>query len=986
MNFIQKASFFIFWFLIFTYGSGQTVYREYNYGIKEGLNSENIFKTIIAPSGELYISTQRGISLYDGYRFIAQPHLKTNVLGFYFKENKFYFCESKGLSSIENIYSKPKILVPSVQTDSNPNNEHYENTFVDSNNRIWCTDFEHIKYYDLKSKKLKSFLYDKGNKNLNLNIDFIEVDKNKIWAATPNGLWIWSESTGKLELHPNKSIHKLEFQSAKKLRNGNVLLSTFNGQIIQINPTTNQISFVKSLPENQVVLGFEETEKGLFIYSPKSVYLFKNQEYTEIYKADKKSIHHLNYNPETHIIWLSTSKGLVKLLPANPAIEVHKFQTNNLPVISITQDSKNNIWALDAEGRIWRKSSNDFELIYQSESETLFSIGYSKGNIFLSGSDGIKIFQDNRFEKLNLKELNAGSEIVKTFITPQNELWVVFSTQEFGRYHWPTLEKINHKFNNPAEFWIDNKWQDIMIDGNNRIWLAGWMPKSYGICYFDPETNEFTDVSQKSINPDRGKFVGDFYTKIGLGNSQTMLFSAFGGLNRTDKNGKIIQKVDVFDYKIADTHFRGIAEDLQGNIYFATTEGLHIYRKKIDEVVRLSQIDGLPTNYLVHSFFKLNDQKIALGTDEGLLIVDMKTALQTQLTDNLKFTQINVNGNPVDVNQSRIELQKDERDLDLLFSDLSFLDSEKVFFRYKFSDEENWHELGNNPKLSLNHLQPGDYKIQVQTFDNLGNFQTKDLKIEITALPPFTKSTLFYGILVFAALLIIFLVNQYLWNKREEEQKYLRRIKEAEMQTLRSQMNPHFLFNTLNSINSFIIQNKSETASAYLTTFSKLMRNILDNSKHEMISLKKELQTLKLYLELESARLEHSFDYKFEIDPKIDSEYLQIPPLIIQPFTENAIWHGLRNKTDKGLLEVIVKEIDEETLQIIVQDNGIGREASKKLKKEQTQHKSYGIEITTERLKTLDSNNSVEIVDLYNADETSAGTQIIITLKLKEND
>lgn len=986
MNFTQKAGFFIFWFLIFTYGNGQTVYKEYNYGIKEGLNSENIHKTIIAPSGELYISTQRGISIYDGYRFIAQPNLKTNVLGFYFKENKFYFCESKGLSSIENIYSAPQILVPSIPTDSNPNNEHYENTFVDSNHRIWCTDFEHIKYYDLKSKKIISFLYDQGNKNLNLNIDFIEVDKNKIWAATPNGLWIWSELSGKLELHPNKLINQLSFIAGKKLKNGNVMLSTLDGKIIQINPKTNQTSFLKSLPDNQMVLGFEENENKLLIYSTKSVYLFHNQNYTEIYKTDKQSIHHLTYNSETRIIWLSTSKGLVKLLPANPAIEVYKFQTNNLPIISITQDAKNNIWALDTEGKVWRKFFNDFELIYKSETEKLFSISYSKGNIFLSGSDGIKIFQNNHFEKLNLKELNAGSEIIKTFITPQNELWVVFSTQEFGRYHWPTLEKINHKFNNPAEFWIDNKWQDIMIDRNNRIWLAGWMPKSYGICYFDPETNEFTDVSQKSINPDRGKFVGDFYTKIGLGNNQTMLFSAFGGLNRTDKNGKIIQKVDVFDYKIADTHFRGIAEDLRGNIYFATTEGLHIYRKKIDEVVRLSQIDGLPTNYLVHSFFKLNDQKIAMGTNDGLVIVDMEKALKTQLTDKLKFTQINVNGNPRNFKSYQIELQKHERDLELLFSDLSFLDSEKVSFRYKFSDEKNWHELRSDPKLSLNHLQPGDYNIEIQVTDNLGNLQSKELKIDITALPPFTKSNLFYALLVFTGLLIIFLINQYLWKKREEEQRYLRRIKEAEMQTLRSQMNPHFLFNTLNSINSYIIQNKSETASVYLTTFSKLMRNILDNSKHEMISLQKEMQTLKLYLELESARLEHSFDYKFEIDSKIDSEYLQIPPLIIQPFTENAIWHGLRNKTNKGLLEVIVKEIDDETLQIFVQDNGIGREASKKLKKEQTQHKSYGIEITTERLKNLDSNNSVEIVDLYNADETSAGTQIIITLKLKEND
>lgn len=986
MNLIQKANFFIFWFLTFTLGTAQTVYKEYKYGLKEGLNSENIYKTIIAPSGELYISTQRGISLYDGYRFIQHPDLKTNVLGFYFKNGKFYFSDSNGLSFITNIFSKPQILVKSIPTDSNPNNEHYENTFVDNSGKIWSTDFEHLKYYDAQNKKIESFLYDPGNKNLNITTDFLEIDENQVWAPTKKGLWVWDGESGNLRLHGNSEISQLSFQAGKQLRNGYVLLSTIDGKIIQINPETSQIIYLQPLPENQLVLGFEETKNGLLLYGTNSIYLIKNRKYIEIYKTENQNIHHLSFDPLTQIIWLSTSKGLIKLLPVNPAIEINKLGIENFPVISITQDSRNTIWALDTNSNIWIKKNEDFEKIYQSSDEKLFSINYSGGNIFLSGTKGVKIWRNNRFENLNLKEINFGEEIIKTIVTPQNELWVVFSTKEISRYKWPELEKINKVFNNPPEFWKDNKWQDILTDNSNRIWLAGWMPKSYGICYYNPIVDEFVDVSQKNINPDKGKFVGDYFTRIGIGKTGTLLFSAFGGWNRTDKSGKIIQKVDVFDYTIADTHFRGIAENSNQDVFFATSEGLHIYRKKLDEVVRLTQIDGLPTNYLVHSFFELSQEKIALGTEGGIIIVDMSKAVETLLTGRIELTQIKVNGKAKSLDSHHIELQKDERDLVIHFSDLSFLNAEKVIFRYKFSDEKNWHELDTNPELSLNHIQPGNYEIQIEARDNLGNIQSKKLKITILAHPPFTKSNLFYGILITILFTIIFLINRYLWKRKEKEQKYLRRIKEAEMQTLRSQMNPHFLFNTLNSINSFIIQNKSETASAYLTTFSKLMRNILDNSKHEMISLKKEMQTLKLYLELESARLEHSFDYEFIVDSNIDSEDIQIPPLIIQPFTENAIWHGLRNKKDKGLLKVIVKTIDRETLQIIIKDNGIGREASRKLKREQTQHKSYGIGITTERLRTLDPKNSVEIKDLYNADGTSAGTQIVITLKLKEND
>lgn len=986
MNLIQKATVNLFWLLAFTCGCGQTFYKEYKYGVKEGLNSENIYKAIVANTGELYISTQRGISLYDGYRFVQHPSLKTNVLSFNFKNGKFYFCDVNGLNFISSIYSPPTTLVKSVPTDSNPNNEHYENLFIDSKGRVWSTDFEHIKYYDPITKKVQLFVYDRGNKNLNINIDFIEAITGEIWVSTKNGLWVWKEKSQQLKPYENKQINKLVYQAAKKLKNGTILLSTANGRILQINPKTNVIINLKTLPDNQMALGFEETRHGLFIYGTKAVYLAKNDNYTEIYKTDKQNIHHLAFDASTGIIWLATSKGLVKLLPVHPAIEVHKFGVNNSPVISITQDQNNNIWVLDSENSVWLKSKEKFELIYKSETEKFFSVNYSRENIFLSGSNGVKVWKNSSFENLNLKNTIFGDEIIKTFITPQNELWVAFSTRGFSRYTWPGLEKISRIFHNQESFWKDNKWQDITIDKNNRIWLAGWMPKSFGICYYNPEKNEFIDVSQKTINPDKGKFVGDFFTKIGIGEKQTMLFTAFGGWNRIDKNGKVIQKTDIFDYSIADTHLRGIAEDNHQNVFFATTEGLHIYRKDTDQVVRLTQIDGLPSNYLVHSFYELNDEKIAIGIEEGLVVIDMKKALQTQLTGRLEFTQINVNGKPRYLTSYHLELKKDERDLELFFSDLSFLDAEKVLFRYKFSDEKNWHELGNHPKLSLNHLQPGDYEIEIEARDNLQNIQTKKLSITILAHPPFTKSNLFYGILITVVFAIIFLVNRYLWKRKEKEQRYLRRIKEAEMQTLRSQMNPHFLFNTLNSINSFIIQNKSETASAYLTTFSKLMRNILDNSKHEMISLQKELQTLKLYLELESARLEHSFDYEFIIDPNIDIEYMQIPPLIIQPFTENAIWHGLRNKPDKGLLKVIVNELNEETLQIIVQDNGIGREASMKLKKEQTQHKSYGIDITTERLKTLDTNNSVIIRDLYNTDESSAGTLVVIILKLKDND
>jgi len=959
-------------------------YSAFYYGVKEGLNSENIYKTLISPSGQLYLATQRGMAMYDGYRFISNPDIATNTpsLGQY--GNELIFYDVKGLGSLKDIHASPKLLVGNVNTDSNPNNDHFENLFVDSKKRIWGTDFENIKYYDPETKKVKSFLFYPRNKNLLFNISILEPVENEIWIAAENGLWIWKEGENKLGLYPDHGINKLQYQAAKILKDNNILLSTSQGKLIQINLNSRAVTYLSSLPDNQMAIGFEETKNGLLLCTANAVYETTVNGYREIFRTENQYLHHLNYDIQTGIIWLSTSKGLIKLLPNNPAIKVDSF--TNSTVISLTQDEKNRIWALTSNGEVWCKKSEYWEKVFELKGDKVYNINSSKGKIFLSAGNGIYMFNGINFSKLNLSGRPMNEEIVKTLITPQNELWIVYSTRQAERYTWPGLQKIESGFVNHSSFWTDNKWQDILVDSNDRIWLAGWMPKSYGICFYDPLKREFTDISDKIINPDKGKFVGDYFTKIGLGNDHTLLFTAFGGWNRTDENGKIIQKVDVHQYEIADTHFRGVTEDSYGNVFFATGEGFHIYRKNLDKVVRLTQVDGLPTNYLLNSFLTLNNGNVAIGTEKGIMTISTQNALKNILRNKLELSQILVNGQPKIIKDNFLELKKDERDLIIQFSDLSFQSPEKVNFKHRFSDEENWHTLGNKPELSLYHLQPGRYEIILRAEDNLGNVQNKMLTLNILLHPPFIKSNLFYGLIFLLLLMILFLINRYLWNKQKKEQAYHRKIKEAEMQTLRSQMNPHFLFNTLNSINSFIILNKTEDASSYLTTFSKLMRSILENSKHEMISLQKELQTLKLYLELESVRLEHSFDYQYDIDPKIDTGYIRIPPLIIQPFTENAIWHGLRNKQGKGLLIIRVRQPDNETLQIIIKDDGIGREASRKLKKDQTHHKSYGIEITAERLLMLDLKNSVKITDLYDHYGMPAGTQVIITIKLKEND
>ncbi|MEL6942852.1 MAG: histidine kinase, partial [Bacteroidota bacterium] len=222
--------------------------------------------------------------------------------------------------------------------------------------------------------------------------------------------------------------------------------------------------------------------------------------------------------------------------------------------------------------------------------------------------------------------------------------------------------------------------------------------------------------------------------------------------------------------------------------------------------------------------------------------------------------------------------------------------------------------------------------------------------------------------------------------KSQVEAEFSRKIAEIEMTAQRAQMNPHFLFNVLNSIKLYMIQNDARTASKYLTKFSRLIRLILNNSKSAMIKLSEELNALQLYIEMENFRFNDKFDYEIRIDETIDVDEVDIPPMILQPYVENAIWHGLMHKEDaRGLLKLSIKSNRKDGgLNFVIEDNGIGREKALQIKtRTANKHKSVGMEITKDRIaianKLFNTNASVEIVDLKN-NTKATGTRVVVHL------
>lgn len=216
------------------------------------------------------------------------------------------------------------------------------------------------------------------------------------------------------------------------------------------------------------------------------------------------------------------------------------------------------------------------------------------------------------------------------------------------------------------------------------------------------------------------------------------------------------------------------------------------------------------------------------------------------------------------------------------------------------------------------------------------------------------------------------------------------KMAEMEMQALRAQMNPHFIFNCLNSINRYIVKSDQATASLYLTRFAKLIRLILDNSRNKNVVLSNELEALRLYIEMEALRFDMKFSYQIAVDENVQTDSIEIPPLIIQPYVENAIWHGLLHKPENGNLYIGISMPKPHLLRCIIEDNGIGREKAAAVKSQSAAtKKSLGMELTESRLMLLNQyaqiRSSVQIEDLKNELNHAAGTRVVLQIPI-DND
>jgi hypothetical protein len=476
-----------------------------------------------------------------------------------------------------------------------------------------------------------------------------------------------------------------------------------------------------------------------------------------------------------------------------------------------------------------------------------------------------------------------------------------------------------------------NNLHMITDDQQGHLWIG----TTDGLNIFDPKTEEFEVLSVKD------GLSGDLIQSLVMDVEGNVWAAAGSGLSMINTTSRQIRSFNYGDGLTNQQYYpRSIHIDPEGRIYIGGSSGL---------------------NFFHPSEFGSND------IQPQVWISDIRRPIQTSYTRAIEYVD-------------HIAMSHTEDFLTISFASTHFTDPESNIYSYRMLGiDERWIDLGKQNILTLPGLQPGEYTLEINTRTSNGSTSIRPASLRITIEPPFYKTWWFMALTFFFILALMAAISRYRIAQLKKEAQFRQKLSEIELQALRAQMNPHFIFNSLNSIKSYIAGNEPRLAAAYLTKFAQLMRHILNHSKEEQISLAEELKALQLYVELERIRYGR-FTFDLTIDPLLPLEQIAIQPLVIQPFVENAIWHGLVHLDGPGKLQIRVKD-QQSSISIEVEDNGIGRKAASQNGNSPEKRKSYGMQITKDRLQTkYNSQSSVEITDLYNADNKPAGTLVRMQL------
>lgn len=787
-----------------------------------------------------------------------------------------------------------------------------------------------------------------------------------------------------------------------------------------------------------------DKEGRVFFFDSKKVYYVKSNTVNFFVEISNEKLNLLNpytTNSGTIIFQVNTQlKGYVVKkgkplpvqynVPTNSANFYHFFASKSNPIIWLAS-SKNGIYAFDLNGKPLYNNKLLFEDYFVSsylednEGNTWLST-FGKGIIYIPNLNVIEYTNNELLKKQDLlritkkdNELFFGGSKGSVYKLNGNVISEVISNQkkiEFLRYS-PNLDAFfvnglvyDSRLKKLLKDQNYNKYDYYQANAKSAIWYTtrdglfltnsrsldfsnyGYRLRSYAVLE-DITSNVIWIASSTGLELCKNKK----YTKILYHNrpvfstsilkvkDQVWVASTEGIL--VFKNQKLTQvinkKTGLLSNRVSKLK---LDKDF---VYISSSEGLQQYHLNSKRFKNFTKAEGLLSN-AVFDFEVLNDE-IFIITSKGLQKMTFTTIASTSNLPKIKIEKITVNGLDSDANKKIFKPTENTFEFTLLAITQKFKNKLKYQYQLVGYDTKWYTTSFSNNKIRYSNLPDGNYNLKVKAAYNTTvsdtiteySFQIKSVFWKTKEFVLFSIVALFGLVFLIYKLRIRFVVDKK--NKEIEKEKYIQELNKSKLTALKSQMNPHFIFNALNSIQEFILLNKKELASNYLADFADLMRSYLQHSQEDVVSLQDEIETLDLYLKLETIRFDDDFEFTIHCDSQLDKEQTFIPSFLLQPFVENAIKHGLLHRSGPKKLLVAFEKISTHTLKCVIEDNGIGRAASSHINTKR-KHQSFATKASQNRLDLLNQSTvekiNLQIIDLYDADNQGTGTKVILSIPI----
>lgn len=1017
---------------------------------EDGLPNTNIRGIIKGDDGFLWITTLNGLCRFDGVEFKVYQHdpnnpnsLLDNRTGAIINvDGKIWVGTLYGISVLDPKTDKFKnYKLDSTGIVENPEYPWLSTVtalYKDGQEDIWVgtrhigtfrylPETDNFIHYRYEGKKHLTLFPNDSEVNHIYNFTHSTENDSLIWAGTNTGILEINKYTNERELYIFPLEDKLEqkqFNIFRKLvyLDGLVYVGAWGYGLRTFNPRTKQQGFAEVNGSydknafNQIGLLLHKSDHEIWVGNGHGLSVYDtDQKRVTFWKSNNRrqgESYDVRAKGENYRAWGKNYRGLQLFDPFLQQFEIHSFKHLNEKVwgfvfdvvphpdgetISTFPGSADGLFHFNKRTETWTKTPFPFDDEKEAIFHPLRAVTLAPdGNLTLVSQSGFYTYdtKSETIKPFNYKPPLKYGDIKNIFWDSKGFLWVCAGLD--GLVRWNPRTNTNRIFKSELEpgdppFLVE-VFRDILEDDNSNIWIR----RNGGLSVYHAEKDTFYNfihqLNDENCFSIHISFAEDKFDRAWFLTYENWI--GYADINAPEKG--LIKKINLEDQGI-----EGLASfirtDLEGTVWIVTDQGISKMDPNNFAVTNYNRENGplKPENY---SFTVLPSGEFVIGERNYIAIAKPENLGKNTELPIPYVTEIKVHNEPF-LNDTaifykkRLNLKYDQNYFSIGFSAQSFRLGDQTRFEYRLKDFEDWVDTEGRNYANYTNVPSGDYVFQLKAYNNEGleNKAFYELKIHIST--PWWEMWWFKLLLVFALGSTIYSFYRYRLSQVREREKlktaFNKKLANVEMTALLAQMNPHFLFNCLNSIESYIVKNKPREASEYLNSFARLMRLILQNSRSNYVSLKEELETIELYIQMETLRLKDKFKYEINVADNIDVSNIDIPPMLIQPYVENAIWHGLMNKQNKeeGLLSINLFR-ENGSLKFIVKDNGIGRKKAGELKqnKMKTKRKSMGMAITKDRIElinqlyNLDAN--VKIIDLLNQNNKAAGTEVILEIPI----